>query len=135
MSIDLLLTLVIPWIIMSMIAGSIADAKGRSALGFFLLAFFFTPLVGVVCAVLAERNAEHDRALGLASGTLRQCPQCAEAVRAAALKCRYCLSDLPRLEADRTRSIPGTDPGHAPSHLEPHLGAGHHEIKPNVIRT
>jgi hypothetical protein len=124
MSIELLLTIVMPWIIMSMIAGSIADAKGRSAVGFFLLAFFFTPLVGVACAVLADRNPEHDRALGLASGTLRQCPQCAEAVRSEALKCRYCLSDLPRLEADRTRSIPGTEARHAPAHLEPRLDPG-----------
>jgi hypothetical protein len=98
---ELILTVALPWIIMSMIAGSLADSKGRSAVGFFLLAFFFTPLVGVVCAVLVDRDPEHDRKTGLASGTLRQCPQCAEAVRVEAVKCRYCLSDLGARVADR----------------------------------
>lgn len=83
------------WLALSFIAGIIAGKKGRSAVGFFFLSVFLSPLIGILAAAGARRN---DRAIDEAkieSGEFKKCPYCAESVRHEAVKCKHCGSDIP----------------------------------------
>ncbi len=42
------------WIILSAVAGIIANSKGRSWAGYFFLALFLSPLIGIVAAIVAK---------------------------------------------------------------------------------
>jgi hypothetical protein len=42
------------WIFFCLVAGKIAANKGRSGFGFFLLSFFLSPFIGIICAALAS---------------------------------------------------------------------------------
>lgn len=85
---------VVLWIAGAVIAGVIADRKGRSGGLLALLALVASPIVGIgVALVLAPNQKRLDEA-ALRGGTMRRCPQCAELVRAEAVCCRYCQANL-----------------------------------------
>ena len=73
------------WLALCMVAALIAKNKGRSGLGFFLLAFFLSPLVGLIAAAFAKPNRQMVEQQQVQSGELRKCPFCAELVKAEAL--------------------------------------------------
>jgi hypothetical protein len=115
------------WLIIA-IAGAIgaaviANAKGRSGVGYFLLGLLFWPLAILVaigmparpltpsgpprpndlvrcpyCPGFMRADARHCPNCGrapLRPEPLKRCPACAEYVQAAAVKCRFCGTDLP----------------------------------------
>jgi hypothetical protein len=79
--------IVVWWLMLSVVVGVIAAARGRSGVGYFLLAVVLTPLIGLLlAALLPSKNAA-------TVGDTREriaCPQCAELVLPAALKCPHC---------------------------------------------
>jgi len=42
------------WIGLSLVAGTIAGNKGRSSVGFFFLALFLSPVIGILAALVAS---------------------------------------------------------------------------------
>jgi hypothetical protein len=83
------------WIVGAFIVGVIATNKGRSGFGWFLLSLIVSPiLTGILVLVMASKVAGA-AAPKLEDGTGRKCPSCAEIVRAEAVKCRFCGTDLP----------------------------------------
>jgi hypothetical protein len=44
------------WLALSILAGIIANRKGRSGIGFFLLSLVLSPLVGIIAALVAGQN-------------------------------------------------------------------------------
>lgn len=95
------------WIALCVGVGAIAASKGRSGIGLFFASVFLSPLIGFII-VLCMANRDQLVAEGETVAGYRKCPFCAETVRAEAIKCKHCGSDLPKVEAP----------------LEPQLGDG-----------
>jgi len=83
------------WMILSLIAAVIADRKGRSGVWFFFLSLVFSPLIGIIAALIAKPDADEVDRQAVLSGRSRKCPYCAELVKADAVVCRFCGRDLP----------------------------------------
>lgn len=62
-----------------------AANRGLSPLAFFLMSFFFTPIVGLILVLLIPPRPVEP---------LSRCPECREWIRAAARKCKHCHSAL-----------------------------------------
>jgi len=75
------------WITCAVGAALIAAGKGRSGGKGFLVGLLLGPM-GVLIA-LGLPDAKRAQELG-AQETLRRCPECAELIQRAAVKCRYC---------------------------------------------
>ena len=43
---------------MCILIGVLADGKGRSGIGFFLLSFFLSPILGGIALIIAKNNQE-----------------------------------------------------------------------------
>lgn len=96
--------LILIWLLFAGATAAVAASKGRSGFGWFLLGCLFGVFALVVAAVLPNlRHEVRDNATAaaiaaVAAGAARAaepedekpCPVCAEKVRAAAIKCRFC---------------------------------------------
>ncbi len=85
------------WFSLSLFAASIANKKGRSGNAFFFLAFFLSPVVGIIAALAADSSPEGIERNELLKGLSRKCPFCAELVKKDAAICKHCGKDLPEL--------------------------------------
>jgi hypothetical protein len=78
------------WMFLCVIAGVIAAGKDRSGVGFFFLAFFLSPLVGIIAALVVKRNTAAIEQKQMDAFEKRKCPHCAELIRPDAKICRFC---------------------------------------------
>ena len=76
--------------------GYLAGQKNRSGTSWFWLGFFFSILA--LIAIAASPSLANQKIDSLEEKSTRQCPFCAETVKAEAKICRYCQRDLPTLE-------------------------------------
>ena len=97
------------WVGGSFIVAGIASTKWRSGFGWFLLSVLISPLLaGIIVAALPPVTTDLEamaigageitrdlEAMALAAGDMKQCPQCAEPVKAEAKICRFCRYEIP----------------------------------------
>jgi hypothetical protein len=96
------------------IAGSIAESKGRSFWNYFFVSFFFTPVIGIVVALLITPDPKYAAVTALINGEAKKCPYCAEIIKQEARVCRYCGRDLPATKTpcpgpSRTDGLPSQE--------------------------
>jgi hypothetical protein len=86
--------IVIIWLGLSVVAGVIANNKGRSGLGFFFLSVLLSPLIGIIAALVAKQNVKAVETMQINKGESKKCPYCAEMIKWEAKVCRYCGKDV-----------------------------------------
>lgn len=73
---------VLLWLVLCALAAALAEKKGHKGIGYFLLAIFLSPLIGLlVVAAISNRNQ-------------KECPYCFKAIDIRATVCSYCCSEL-----------------------------------------
>ncbi len=83
---------IVIWLVLAIMVGVFASNKGRSGIGFFLLAVILSPLIGIIIAVLVSPNQQVMDSKALDSGSMKKCPSCAELVKKEASMCKHCQS-------------------------------------------
>jgi hypothetical protein len=91
--------MLVVWLLCGLAAALAMRAKARGGLAGFLIGFLLGPLGLVIALVLAPDHREAEKR-ALSSGDMRRCPHCAELIRNAAQKCRYCGSRVTPLQPD-----------------------------------
>lgn len=89
--------IVIGWLVLAVIVAVAASSRGRSALGWFLLACIISPVLALVALLVIGRPAVAGQPQLLAADpeaptpeTHVRCPDCRELVRRDARKCKHC---------------------------------------------
>jgi len=77
---------IITWVAFAIVAGFIAQNKGRSFFGFLLLSLILSPVTGVLAAFGALPNTDDK----IYAGELKWCRYCGESFPRDAIECCYC---------------------------------------------
>jgi RNA polymerase subunit RPABC4/transcription elongation factor Spt4 len=80
-------------LVCALVCSVIAGSRGRSAGLYFLMGLLLGP-IGLLLALVTPANTKTLEKTALQSGGMRKCPMCAELVRAEAVKCKHCSSEL-----------------------------------------
>lgn len=87
--------LILIWFVFSIIVAVAANARGRNAFGWFILACVISPLLAVVILlVLPSRGGGHSW-MDKYEGRVKQCPHCTEFIKPQAIACKHCGRDVP----------------------------------------
>lgn len=84
---------VVVWVFLGILSGSIARNKGRSFGGWWLYGFCI-PVIAIIHALLLTPDRKRIEVQQVSTGALRKCPDCAELVKREAVVCRYCRAVL-----------------------------------------
>lgn len=95
-----LLVVFVIWCFLCVLVGNYAQKKGFDRATNTVLAILFSPLLMFLIVASRQARPEAVEQAAIASGAARKCPSCAELVKAEAVKCRHCGSDLTPIERE-----------------------------------
>jgi hypothetical protein len=81
------------WVLFGIAASIVMGNKGRSSCGGFALGFLLGP-IGLIIALVMSADEHGIERAEIEAGKMRKCPYCAELVKAEAIKCRHCGSNI-----------------------------------------
>jgi hypothetical protein len=84
---------VLVWLACGVFSAMVASSKGRGGCGWFLAGVLFGPLALLAVGFMAPIEVQMDPPLTTREDT-RPCPFCAETIKQAAIKCRFCGTDI-----------------------------------------
>lgn len=93
------------WFLIAFACAIIASNKGRSAPLWFIIGALTAAIGLVVIAALPSERRTND-----ANATRRRCPFCAEDVQAAAIVCKHCGRDIPKIDRDAAEATQADEP-------------------------
>lgn len=83
------------FLILCVLVAVYASSKGRSGIGFFLLSFLLSPLIGLIIALIVTDIKKVNKI-----EKVKKCPACKSDISYDATKCKYCASDQPEIEIE-----------------------------------
>ena len=105
-----MVSLILFWVIFSLLVGLYYTRKGHSfAYGFFV-SLFLSPLLGFLLGLFLEPNIKVIENRALQDRTMRKCPDCAELVKAEAIVCRHCGRALEPLAPEPPKEVQPPSP-------------------------
>ena len=82
------------WILFAVVTGVAAYYRGRDVVGWLALSLLFLGPFALLCVLVIGNNQSVLDTRALKKEIMKQCNTCAELVKPAANKCRYCGTDF-----------------------------------------
>lgn len=93
------MSIVLVWIIGAIIAAVVAKNKKRNAAAWVIGCVLLSPLIILILLVLPPLASEN-----IQVEKTKQCPHCAERIKAEAVVCKHCGRDIPKDEVQQASS-------------------------------
>lgn len=118
--------ILLAWLVTALVVARAARGRGRSAIGWLLLAILLAPPVAALMLLVLPDLSQARQRLFASRGQrgLRLCPSCAEVIRAEARCCRYCGVDLERLDRQKLAEFQARDQAQWQAKLQGQPSAG-----------
>jgi len=95
----------VAWLLCGAISAFLASRKERAALGWLLVGMLFGPF-GLLLAILVPSKKRPGAQKRVKPGTYRECPYCAELIKAEAIKCGHCSEPVDPVKTESKTPVP-----------------------------